>query len=212
MVRDLFRDKEATEFIIATIPTVLGVAESGRLLQSLRKEEIPCKRIIVNQVGPHDLRRRVAAEGYGRGFTPQLTAALLHPSILQHCWVHLSHKRGIYLYTLPRHPASAWKVKLQPPARATAFQLHLARAQSSPGGVHSLLSGDDTHTSAACLHRSTRVPATWPCSTSVSVCHVPHTSSCTRREYGGVHGLPVMSDQRWPVCLSDTHHFLGFCL
>ncbi len=53
MVRDLFRDKEATEFIIATIPTVLGVAESGRLLQSLRKEEIPCKRIIVNQVGPH---------------------------------------------------------------------------------------------------------------------------------------------------------------
>ena len=55
MVQDLFRDKEATEFIIATIPTVLGVAESGRLLQSLRKEEIPCKRIIVNQVGPHVL-------------------------------------------------------------------------------------------------------------------------------------------------------------
>ena len=55
MVRDLFRDKEATEFIIATIPTVLGVAESGRLLQSLRKEDIPCKRIIVNQVGPHVL-------------------------------------------------------------------------------------------------------------------------------------------------------------
>lgn len=39
-----------TEFIIATIPTYLGVNESGRLLQSLRKEGIPCKRIIVNQV------------------------------------------------------------------------------------------------------------------------------------------------------------------
>jgi anion-transporting ArsA/GET3 family ATPase len=40
-----------TEFIIATIPTYLGVNESARLLQSLRKEGIPCKRIVVNQVG-----------------------------------------------------------------------------------------------------------------------------------------------------------------
>lgn len=53
LVKDLFRDKEHTEFIIATIPTVLGVNESGRLLKVLRKEGIPCKRIIVNQViGP----------------------------------------------------------------------------------------------------------------------------------------------------------------
>lgn len=50
LVRDLFRDKEANEFIIATIPTVLAVKESARLLQVLRKEDIPCKRIIVNQV------------------------------------------------------------------------------------------------------------------------------------------------------------------
>lgn len=50
MVRDLFRDKEANEFIIATIPTVLAVKESERLLKALRKESIPCKRIIVNQV------------------------------------------------------------------------------------------------------------------------------------------------------------------
>ena len=42
---------QTTEFIIATIPTFLGVNESGRLLQSLRKEGIPCKRIVVNQVG-----------------------------------------------------------------------------------------------------------------------------------------------------------------
>jgi anion-transporting ArsA/GET3 family ATPase len=41
---------QMTEFIIATIPTYLGVNESGRLLQALRKEGIPCKRIVVNQV------------------------------------------------------------------------------------------------------------------------------------------------------------------
>lgn len=51
LVRDLFRDKEANEFIIATIPTVLAVKESARLLKALRKESIPCKRIIVNQAG-----------------------------------------------------------------------------------------------------------------------------------------------------------------
>ena len=49
MVRDLFRDAETTEFVIATIPTVLGINESGRLLRALRHDEIPCKRIIVNQ-------------------------------------------------------------------------------------------------------------------------------------------------------------------
>lgn len=41
------------QFIIATIPTVLGVNESGRLIRALRKERIPCRRIVVNQiVGP----------------------------------------------------------------------------------------------------------------------------------------------------------------
>lgn len=39
--------------MIATIPTVLSVNESSRLLAALRKEAIPCNRIIVNQViGP----------------------------------------------------------------------------------------------------------------------------------------------------------------
>ena len=50
MVRDLFRDKETTEFVIATIPTVLGMNESSRLLAALRHDDIPCNRIIVNQV------------------------------------------------------------------------------------------------------------------------------------------------------------------
>lgn len=50
MVRDLFRDQQSTEFIIATIPTVLGVRESARLAAALKKDSIACKRIIVNQV------------------------------------------------------------------------------------------------------------------------------------------------------------------
>ena len=50
MVRDLFRNRDMTEFIIATIPTMLGINESSRLLKVLRKEDIPCRRIIVNQV------------------------------------------------------------------------------------------------------------------------------------------------------------------
>jgi anion-transporting ArsA/GET3 family ATPase len=49
-VKALFRDKSQTEFIIATIPTQLGINESRRLLGTLREEGIPCKRIIVNQV------------------------------------------------------------------------------------------------------------------------------------------------------------------
>ncbi len=50
-VRTLFRDADQTEFIIATIPTTLGVAESRRLLAALRSEGIPCRRLVVNQVG-----------------------------------------------------------------------------------------------------------------------------------------------------------------
>jgi anion-transporting ArsA/GET3 family ATPase len=49
MVKDLFRDAEQTEFVIATIPTVLGVNESARLATSLKADSIPCRRIIVNQ-------------------------------------------------------------------------------------------------------------------------------------------------------------------
>lgn len=49
-VRTLFRDASQTEFIIATIPTQLGIAESRRLLAALQEETIPCKRVIVNQV------------------------------------------------------------------------------------------------------------------------------------------------------------------
>lgn len=49
-VKDLFRNKETTEFVIATIPTVLGMSESGRLLKSLRDETVPCTKIVINQI------------------------------------------------------------------------------------------------------------------------------------------------------------------
>ncbi len=49
-VSSLFRDEESTEFIIATIPTMLAVNESVRLVDALKKENIPCHRVVVNQV------------------------------------------------------------------------------------------------------------------------------------------------------------------
>ncbi|KAJ8491276.1 hypothetical protein OPV22_012997 [Ensete ventricosum] len=51
-VRELFRDTESTEFVIVTIPTVMAVCESSRLHSSLKKENVPVKRLIVNQVLP----------------------------------------------------------------------------------------------------------------------------------------------------------------
>ncbi|CAA6655513.1 unnamed protein product [Spirodela intermedia] len=51
-VRELFRDKDSTEFIIVTIPTVMAVSESSRLRASLKKESVLVKRLIVNQVLP----------------------------------------------------------------------------------------------------------------------------------------------------------------
>ncbi|XP_058199883.1 ATPase GET3B-like isoform X1 [Rhododendron vialii] len=51
-VRELFRDSETTEFVIVTIPTVMAVRESSRLCASLKKENVPVQRLIVNQVLP----------------------------------------------------------------------------------------------------------------------------------------------------------------
>ncbi|KAK4788182.1 hypothetical protein SAY86_019501 [Trapa natans] len=51
-VRDLFRDPDSMEFIIVTIPTVMAVSESSRLCGSLRKESVPIRRILVNQLLP----------------------------------------------------------------------------------------------------------------------------------------------------------------
>ncbi|XP_050214440.1 ATPase GET3B-like [Mercurialis annua] len=51
-VRDLFRDPNTTEFIIVTIPTVMAVNESSRLHASLKKENVPVRRLIINQILP----------------------------------------------------------------------------------------------------------------------------------------------------------------
>ncbi|KAJ1406389.1 P-loop containing nucleoside triphosphate hydrolase [Sesbania bispinosa] len=51
-VRELFRDTDSTEFVIVTIPTVMAVSESSRLSTSLKKENVPVKRLIVNQILP----------------------------------------------------------------------------------------------------------------------------------------------------------------
>jgi len=47
--RDLFRNKETTEFVIVTIPTIMAMSESCRLAASLKKENVPVKTIVVNQ-------------------------------------------------------------------------------------------------------------------------------------------------------------------
>ncbi|XP_057456110.1 ATPase GET3B-like [Lotus japonicus] len=52
-IRDLFHDPDTTEFIIVTIPTVMAISESSRLHASLKKEKVPVKRLVINQVLPH---------------------------------------------------------------------------------------------------------------------------------------------------------------
>ncbi|XVF23603.1 hypothetical protein REPUB_Repub13aG0053600 [Reevesia pubescens] len=51
-VRELFRDTDSTEFVIVTIPTVMAVSESSRLRVSLKKENVPVRRLVVNQILP----------------------------------------------------------------------------------------------------------------------------------------------------------------
>lgn len=51
-VRELFRDSDSTEFVIVTIPTVMAISESSRLCASLKKETVPVRRLIVNQLLP----------------------------------------------------------------------------------------------------------------------------------------------------------------
>ena len=58
-VKALFRDQKGTEFVIVTIPTVLAISESGRLLQGLQAEGVPVRRMVVNQL----MRRPAAGAG-----------------------------------------------------------------------------------------------------------------------------------------------------
>lgn len=52
MVRNLFRDEVQTEFVVATIPNMMAIAESSRLVDELKKEQIPVRHLFVNQVQP----------------------------------------------------------------------------------------------------------------------------------------------------------------
>lgn len=54
MVRELFRDEVQTEFVVATIPNMMAIAESQRLVDELRKEQIPVRHLFVNQVQPQN--------------------------------------------------------------------------------------------------------------------------------------------------------------
>ena len=55
IVRKLFRDKERTEFIIATIPTIMAINESERLADQLKLEDIQVQNVVVNQIMPENL-------------------------------------------------------------------------------------------------------------------------------------------------------------
>lgn len=49
-LRDLFRNQDATEFCIVTIPTQLAIAESKRLLAALGEQGVAVRNVVVNQV------------------------------------------------------------------------------------------------------------------------------------------------------------------
>ena len=44
------RDQESMDFVVATIPTVMALEESARLVTQLRAERVPCSTIVVNQI------------------------------------------------------------------------------------------------------------------------------------------------------------------
>ena len=51
-VGELFRDSETTQFVIATVPTVLAARESARLSGALRREGVPLRTVVANQIVP----------------------------------------------------------------------------------------------------------------------------------------------------------------
>ena len=46
----LFRDQERTEFLVVTVPTLLAARESARLAGALRREGVPLRALVANQV------------------------------------------------------------------------------------------------------------------------------------------------------------------
>ena len=74
-VQDIFTDTETTEFLIVTIPTLMAVVESSRLLGSLRDDGVPVRNIVLNQVVPEQWER-VSEELDGVDVSPAARRAL----------------------------------------------------------------------------------------------------------------------------------------
>ena len=74
-VQDIFTDKEMTEFMIVTIPTLMAVVESSRLLQSLRSDDVPVKHMILNQVVPEQWEN-ISKELDNSSLSPEAKRAL----------------------------------------------------------------------------------------------------------------------------------------
>ncbi|MDH5647811.1 MAG: ArsA family ATPase, partial [Candidatus Heimdallarchaeota archaeon] len=55
IVRELFRDQIKTEFMIATIPTIMAINESERLRDQLKLEQIQVRHILINQIMPDNV-------------------------------------------------------------------------------------------------------------------------------------------------------------
>lgn len=48
--RALFRDQNRTEFVVVSIPTVMSINESERLIQALDSEGVAVRTLLINQV------------------------------------------------------------------------------------------------------------------------------------------------------------------
>jgi hypothetical protein len=59
--RDVFRNPATTEFVIVTIPTAMAAAESIRLAKALRREQVPIRTLVLNQVLQPGLREKYLA-------------------------------------------------------------------------------------------------------------------------------------------------------
>ncbi len=54
IARDQLMDPNLTQFIIVTIPTLMGIFESERLNEELQEHKIPNTHIIINQINPNN--------------------------------------------------------------------------------------------------------------------------------------------------------------
>jgi arsenite/tail-anchored protein-transporting ATPase len=59
MLRDLIMDSEKTQFVMVTVPTGLAMAETERLVKSLKKDKVQVRNLIINQIVADD-----AASGF----------------------------------------------------------------------------------------------------------------------------------------------------